>query len=139
MANNINAEDAESFRIVVNDSLKQIAKEGFDPVQVDSTITSLALEDKLAGENGDPVETIVYYFAYYYAVTGNPFEYLENMEARANIKKENESGALTSAIESWMTDPELYTLITTYPEPGLKETRDAELAVRLAEIKAGTR
>ena len=34
-------------------------------------------------------------------------------------------------------DPELYTLTTTYPEPGLKEKQDAALADRLAEIKAG--
>ena len=40
MANNVNRDDAEAFRTVVNDSLKQIVQDGFDPVQVDASESS---------------------------------------------------------------------------------------------------
>lgn len=137
VANNVNPEDAEAFRTAVNDSLKQIARDGFDPVQLDSIVTTLQLNNKLALENGSPVETVMYSLSYDYAVTGNPFEYAESMEALSDIRDENDGGLLTAAISDWFIDPELYTLTTTYPEPGLKEKQDAALADKLAEIKAG--
>ncbi len=137
VANNVNKEDAEAFRTVVNDSLKQIAQDGFDTVQLDSIVTAKLLDNKLALESGEPVDTVINNLAYAYAVTGNPFDYVESTEAQANIMDENAQGLLTAAISDWYVDPELYTLTTTYPEPGLKEKQDAALAEKLAEIKAG--
>ena len=137
IAVNVNPEDAETFRTVINDSLKQIAQDGFDPVQLDAIVTSQLLNNKLALESGKPVETVMRGMAYNYAVTGNPFEYIEYTEDQANILDENAQGLLTAAINDWYVDPELYTLTTTYPEPGLKEKQDAALAEKLAEIKAG--
>ena len=137
VANNVNKEDAEAFRTVVNDSLKQIAQDGFDPVQLDSIVTAKLLNNKLALESGEPVDTVINNLAYAYAVTGNPFDYVESTEDQANIMDENAQGLLTAAISDWYVDPELYTLTTTYPEPGLKEKQDAALAEKLAEIKAG--
>ena len=137
VADNVNPEDAGSFRDLVNDSLKQIAQDGFDPVQLDAVLAAQQLTNKLALENGNPIESVVYSMAYDYAVTGNPFRYAEQMEAVANIREENDSGFLTAVISDWLTDPALYTLTTTYPAPGEKEKADAELAARLEEIKAG--
>ena len=137
VATNINPEDADTFRTVVNDSLKQIALDGFDPVQLDAILTAQQLSNKLALENGNPIESVIYSMAYDYAVTGNPFEYADQMEAVDNIREENDSGFLTSVISGWLTDPALYTLTTTYPAPGEKEKHDAELEARLEEIKAG--
>ena len=137
VANNVNKEDAEAFRTVVNDSLKQIAQDGFDTVQLDSIVTAKLLNNKLALESGEPVDTVINNLAYAYAVTGNPFDYVESTEDQANIMDENAQGLLTAAISDWYVDPELYTLTTTYPEPGLKEKQDAALAEKLAEIKAG--
>ena len=137
VANNVNKEDAEAFRTVVNDSLKQIAQDGFDTVQLDSIVTAKLLNNKLALESGEPVDTVINNLAYAYAVTGNPFDYVESTEDQANIMNENAQGLLTAAISDWYVDPELYTLTTTYPEPGLKEKQDAALAEKLAEIKAG--
>ena len=136
-ADYVNAEDAETFRSVVNDSLKQIAQDGFDPVQLDSVLTAQQLNNKLALENGDAVDSVLFSMAYDYAVTGNPFEYMEQMEAIAGIREENSTGMLTSAIGAWLCDPALYTLTTTYPEPGLKEKQDEALDAALAGIREG--
>ncbi len=136
-ANNVNQDDAEAFRTVVNDSLKQIVQDGFDPVQVDASATLQELTGKLALEGGSPIQGVVAGISDGYALTGNPFEYCEKMEAQTHIREENDKGLLTAAIGKWLADPALYTLTTTYPEPGLKEKQDAALADRLAEIKAG--
>ena len=135
-ANNINPDDAEAFRTIVNDSLKQIVRDGFDPVQVDASATMQQLIGKLIMEAGSPIQGVVAELSSSYVLTGNPFEYCEKMEAQTHIQEENEKGLLTAAIGKWLADPALYTLTTTYPEPGLKEKRDAALAEKLAEIKA---
>ena len=137
VASSINAEEAENFRTVVNDSLKQVAQDGFDPVQLDAVLTAQQLNNKLALENGNPIESVIYSMAYDYAVTGNPFEYADQKEDMANIREENDNGTLTAVISDWLTDPALYTLTVTYPAPGEKEKQDAALAARLEEIKAG--
>ena len=137
VANNLNPENAEAFRTIVNDSLKQIAQDGFDPVQLDAVLTAQQLNNKLALENGSPIESVIYSMAYDYAVTGNPFEYAEQMEDMDHIRDENDSGKLIAAISDWLIDPALYTQTTTYPAPGEKEKQDAALAARLEEIKAG--
>ena len=136
-ANNINVDDAETFRMIVNDSLKQIVQEGFDPVQVDSIATRQLLNGKLIMEGGSPIQGVVAAISESYAQTGNPFEYCEKMDALAHIQEENDKGLLTAAIGKWMVDPAQYTLTTTYPEPGRKEKQEAALAEKLAEIKAG--
>ena len=136
-ANNVNPDDAEAFRTVVNDSLKQIVQNGFDPVQVDASATMQQLIGKLIMESGSPIQGVVAKLSNGYALTGNPFEYCEKMEAQTHIQEENEKGLLTAVIGKWLADPSLYTLTTTYPEPGLKEKQDAALAEKLAEIKAG--
>ena len=137
IAYNVNPEDAETFRAVVNDSLKQIAADGFDPVQLDAILARQMVNDKLAMETDNAFTDLFYYFTYGYATTGDPMGYTESVEARPHMREESESGTLASAIDTWLVDPALYALTTTYPEPGLKEKQDAALAEKLAEIKAG--
>ncbi len=136
MATSANAGDAELFRSTVSASLSEIAENGFDPVLLDSAAASLRLSNKLALESGDPVSAVLQPFAYYYAVTGNPFFYAEETEAMENILAENADGLLTDSIRTWLADPALYTLTTTYPAPGEKEKHDAALAEKLAAVKA---
>ena len=135
VANNVNESDAEDFRTVVNTALKQTAQDGFDPVQLDSVLASQQLTNKLAMENSDPVQSILYGFAYYYAVTGNPFDYVDQTEDLSGIREENNNGKLTGVVSTWLSDPALYTLTVTYPAPGEKEKQDAALADSLAQIK----
>ena len=136
-AANLNPEDAEQFRTIVNDSLKQVVAEGFDAMLVDSVLNTQEMSNRMALESGDPVSTVLTNFAYNYAVTGDPFDYKNDVESVSALREEYESGALTQAVSTWMTDPALYTLSVTYPAPGEKEKADAALADRLAEAKAG--
>ncbi|MBR3017339.1 MAG: insulinase family protein [Clostridia bacterium] len=136
-ASGMNRGDAEQFKALVDDALRDVAANGFPQDMVDSAMTSLNISTKLAPENGNPVETILYNFVYYYAVTGNPFRYAENVDSQSAIDRENRDGLLKETAARWLADKELYTLTTTYPAPGEKEKQDAALKEKLAEIKAG--
>ena len=133
----LNEGDAELFRETVDRVLADITQNGFDPALVDNIATELKFDAKLAAESSSPVQSITGNFAYYYAVTGNPFRFMEDYESLNRIPEEYEGGLLTDALARWLVKPELYTLTTTYPEAGLKEKHDAELETKLAEIKAG--
>ena len=136
-ATGMNEGDAEAFKALVDEALKDVAENGFPKDMVDSTMTSLNIDAKLAPENGDPAEGVVYNFVYNYVVTGDPFAYVGHTEALSRIDEENQKGLLQEAVAKWLTGNELYTLTTTYPAVGEKEKQDAALKEKLAEIKAG--
>lgn len=136
-ADGLNEGDAGLFKETVDRVLADVAQNGYDPALVDNIATELKFDAKLAAENSSPVESITGNFAYYYAVTGDPFRFADDYESLNRIPEENEAGLLTGALARWLVNPELYTLTTTYPEAGLKEKHDAELEAKLAEVKAG--
>lgn len=133
---NVNREDAETFRTIVNDTLKEIARNGLDAALVDAMAANIRLNNKLAAESGNPVESVMQSLAYDYAVTGNPYSYPEQMAAYDHISEEYASGSLQQAVTDWLADPALYTLTTTYPVPGEKEKETAALEARLQEVRA---
>ena len=137
IANGVNEDDAELFKATVDAAFADAVQNGFAPELVDNIATSLKFDAKLATEDSDPVEGIIESFAYDYATTGNAFRYVEDYEALSHIEDENNEGLLAGAVAQWLTDPVLYTLTTTSPAPGQQEVHDAELAAKLAEIKAG--
>ena len=134
---NLNENDGEAFKVLVDEALAEVAAEGFPQDMVDSAMAELSISEKTASENSDPMEGVVTNFTYYHAVTGNPFEYAENLESDFRIADENRDGLLSAAAKQWLTGDVLYTLTTTVPAPGEKEKEDAALAEKLAEIKAG--
>lgn len=136
MAANVNEDDAALFKSTVDDSLRQIAETGFPQDMMDSVTASLRLSTKLAPETADPVEGVLYSLAYQYVTTGDPFAYLSGLDDLDRIDEMNQQGLYQAAISQWLQDPALYTLTTTYPEPGQKEVKDAALAEKLAGAKA---
>ena len=142
---NAGEEDAELLRNTVNATLRQIAEEGFDDELVDSASVRLRLETRLERDRDNVMEIalddaqsgFVLRMSMMYAATGNPFYLTEYLESLDRIPEENQEGLLTGAVRDWLTEPALWTLITTYPEPGGKEAHDAALAEKLAGIKAG--
>ena len=136
-ASGLNDGDAELFRQTVDSALVDAARNGFAAELVDNTVTALKYNARLACEDSDPVTGIINNLACYYAASGNVFCYQENYEALNNIEAENSEGKLAGAVARWLVDPALYTLTTGSPVPGQLKVHDAELAAKLAEIKAG--
>ena len=62
---------------------------------------------------------------------------MDDYEALNSIEEENSNGLLAAAVGQWLVNPALWTLTTGVPAPGQKEVHDAEIAAKLADIKAG--
>ena len=133
----VNREDAELFRTIVDESLAEIAENGFPQDLVDALMSSLTLDMKLGRENTSlGLSLITGEFAPSYAETGNLYDYLDYIDALQSMDTWNQAGEYRRVVREWLTDDPLTVLATTYPEPGLKEEQDAAEAQRLAEVKA---
>ncbi len=132
---NVNKGDAELIKKIVDEAFKDVAANGFAADLVDSYVASLNLSTRLSQENSNPIEGIIYSFAYDYAVTGDAFKYIENVEYLDKLAEMN-NGAYQAAAQKWFVGNDLTALVTVYPDAGAKEVKDAALADKLATIKA---
>ena len=136
-ADNVNKEDAATFKETIDKTLAQIAQEGFPQDLVDGVMATLRIQTLLIRENGSVgVDSIVPDMGYWHSVTGDPFEYLDYIEGMSKMDEWNKQGLYAKAVSDWLLDPKASALVTTYPEPGKKEEKDAALEAKLAEVKA---
>lgn len=137
IAQNVNAEDADTFKRIVDEALADVAANGFAQEQVDGVMATLTLSTLLAREQSDVgVEAVIPNLSDSYASTGNPWNYVDYVEAMGSMDDWNRQGLYAQAAADWLVGSQTTALVTTYPEPGLKEQNDAALADRLAGIKA---
>ena len=136
VARNVDPEDAEVFRQTVDEALADAAGNGFSTDQVDSVMTFMDLSALLAGEAGDPVEKVILPMAEYDAVSIEPWNYLDFEDSLFLMDQWNEQGLYTKAVSDWLVGKQTTVLVTTWPEAGTREIKDAELAEKLAGIKA---
>ncbi|MBR4442026.1 MAG: insulinase family protein [Clostridia bacterium] len=133
----INAEDAPLFRDTVNEVLRDVAENGFTQELVDACMSSLALSTRLMREDSSVgVQTIIPQLAYTYATSGNPWSYIDYVEALGRMDEWNQQGLYAKVVSDWLLNDPVTALTTTYMEPGLKEANDAAEADRLAAVKA---
>ena len=135
-AENVDPEDAETFRQTVDAALAKVAEAGFPQDQVDGVMTSLKIANLLTRENSDPVEGVIDPIVGSYASTGDPWNLLDYQDALLDMDDWNRQGLYAEAVSKWLIDSPTTALVTTYPEPGAKEAHDAALAEKLAKIKA---
>ncbi len=88
-------------------------------------------EDSNVGVNG-----IIPNLVYAYADSGNPWSYIEYVDALGKMDEWNQQGLYAKTISDWLLNDPVTTLVTTYSQPGLKETNDAAEIERLAAVKA---
>ena len=132
----VNADDAERFREIVDESLEKAAAEGFSDKLAGDLSASLALRDSLVCEDPNLGTALISgEFAPSLAETGDPFYYGEYIEAITRIPELNSKGVYKSAVKDNLLNNPNTVLVTTYPEPGLKEELDAEEELRLSGIK----
>ena len=136
-ASNVNAEDADTFKATADAALAEVAENGFPQDQVDGVMASLNIAAKLSRENSDPVEGFLETLIYSYADSGNPWAMLDYQDGMFHMDEWNKQGLYAKAVSDWLIGSQTTALVTTYPEPGAKEEKDAALAAKLAEIKAG--
>ena len=136
LASNVNPEDAETFRNCVDAVLSDIAEKGFSEELADGIANSLQLNIKLLREERDVGVNLLLNLAYCYAYSGDPFEYMDYMDALDRMGEWNADGLYRETVRTWLLQNDRRVLVTTCPEPGLREQLDAEEAARLSAVKA---
>ena len=136
IARNVDPEDAEVFRQTVDKALAETVETGFSAEQVDSVMTSMNLSALQVREAADPVEKILLPIVDYDAVNAEPWGYLDFETSLSRMDEWNRQGLYTKAISDWLIGKQSTVLVTTWPEAGTREIKDAELAKKLAGIKA---
>ncbi|MBQ6594305.1 MAG: insulinase family protein [Clostridia bacterium] len=130
-------EDAETFRSLVNETLEEVARDGFPQDMVDGVMASLSIKEMLVREGTNVgVESILENFSYDYSCSGDPWGYMAYTDALGSMDEWNQQGIYAEAVRTHLLNNERTALVTTRPEPGLKEQRDEALRARLAEVKA---
>ena len=136
IARNVDPEDAEVFRRIVDEALVDVAANGFTAEQVESMMTSMELSALLAREAGDPVAKVILPIAEYDATSIEPWGYLDFEDSLSRMDEWNAQGLYAKAVSDWLIGNPSTALVTTWPEAGTREIKDAELAEKLAGIKA---
>ena len=131
-----NPEDAAPFRETVDRLLGEIAEQGFSDSYVDAAAASSELSAKLARENTGLGTDLIPAFMYEYACSGYLWQYLDVTEAVEQIRSWHENGEFRKILADLLAEEPVTALVTTRPEPGLKEKQDRELENRLAKVKA---
>lgn len=129
--------DEAIVKRVVDDSLRQIVAEGFDPALVDAIAASTRIDMQLVTESDSVGIDIMWNIAYFWAATDDVHAYMRMVESISDFEKMASSGAITEALEKYALDNQRTALVLTKPVPGLKEEQDAALKAHLAEVKAG--
>ncbi len=135
-ASNVDPDDAETFRTIVDEELAKIAKDGFPRELVDNVSASLTISARLTRERSDPVERLFIPMSSRYADSGNPWDFPDYQDSLFKMSTWNQQGLYAQAVSDWLLDSKTTALVTTYPDPGAKEAHDIALADRLADIKA---
>ena len=133
---NIDPGDVETFRSIVDESLADVAQNGFPQALVDSVASTLEISAKLIRETSAPSQNILFPMVDRYSETGNPWDLIDYQESLFAIDDWNARGLYAQAAGDWLVDSQTTALVTTYPEPGAKEAAEAALAGKLAAIKA---
>ena len=135
-ASNVEPDDAETFKAIVDDEIAKVAQNGFPQALVDGVAASLEISARLTREGSAPVDSIIDPMLTRYIQTGNPWDHLDYQDALFRIGERNEQGLYAQAAADWLMGDVITVLSTTYPEPGAKEAHDAGTAEKLAAIKA---
>ena len=136
-ANNVPDDAAETFKATVDAELAKVAEAGFPQDLVDGVMASVSISARLARENADVGVNVISSLAYSYAYSGNPWNYPEYVDALSQMDQWNRDGRYAEVTRTFLTGSQTTALVTTSPKPGLKEEKDAALAEKLAQVKAG--
>ncbi len=136
-AQNVERESAGLFKDTVDSVMKSLAENGFADEYVEGVAASQRLSNALSRESGNVgVDVVLPMFAYNYSVTGNPWYYLECLDTIDRMEEYQANGFIQDVVSRYFVSPGRTALCTTYPQPGLKEIKDAALAQELAQVKA---
>jgi len=136
IADNSNEQEKYKFKSVIENCLKQIAKDGFDKELIDSVLNTI--EFSLHAQNSDANRGMNYMFAALSAwnYDMNPIEYLEITPALTKIRTKIPNGYLEKLIEKKLLNNKHNSLVVLKPFNGLNEDKEQLIKKKLEAYKA---
>ena len=126
-------ENADSFKRIVDRTLRVIAEEGFSDTFADNAAFSLAMIMKLVPESPNTGLEMVHQVAQYCAAAGSPYAFMAYMDAINHVRELNGQGVYRDAVKDWLLDESHAVLAVTYPEPDT--AAETETAAGPADIE----
>ncbi|MCB2293833.1 insulinase family protein [Clostridium algoriphilum] len=135
IATNANESEKCEFKKLVDDSLKQVVKKGFDKELVNSVFT--AVELSLRTQNSDANRGMNYMSAALncWNYDKNPVEYLEITPALNKIKSQLSNRYFEKLVQKYMLENKHNSLVVLKPSNGLNEAKEEKLKKKLAGYK----
>lgn len=133
---NANESEKYKFRKVIEDTLKEVVKEGFNKELVNSVFT--AIEFNLRTQNSDANRGLNYMFNAMNCMNYgmSPTEYLEITPALNKIKSKIADGYFEKLIQKHLLDNKHSSLAILKPSIGLNEKKEEALKNKLSAYKA---
>lgn len=131
---NANESDKEKFQKVINDTLQDIVKNGFDEKSTDALLNVFQIYNRSV--KGNPAINYNAAIMTSWVHDGDPLLYLDTDIDIKHIKEMIKNGYLQKLIKKYLLDNKHSSMVVLKPVPGLEEKKEAELNSKLAKIKA---
>ncbi|MFD3155710.1 insulinase family protein [Haloimpatiens sp. FM7330] len=134
IAKNVNESQKDKFEKVVNDTLQNIVKNGFDENFVNSVINIYELSKRSVKGNFPLMYNSMIMQSWLHG--GDPTLYLNINSDICNIKNKIKDGTLQTLIQKYLINNTHSSLVILKPVPGLQKTKENNLKAKLAKYKA---
>lgn len=133
-AQNTDESKKEKFQKVIDETLQDIVKNGFDKDLLNSVLNVYELSNRtIKGDFALMYNNLIMRSWIY---DGDPTVYLNINSDMSNIKDKIKKGYLEGLIQKYLLDNKHSSLVVLKPVPGLEEKKEAESKAKLAKIKA---
>ncbi len=137
VAVNVNAEDADTFKGIVDEAIADLLENGVNQEVLDSFITSDRFSTLLAQDSPDIYFSDGTFATYYWAeMNGEKEAWKEIDHFNANVEEMVNKETVDAMLKEWFSDVKISRMAITMPVPGLKEEKDAALKQKLTDMKA---
>lgn len=132
-AQNVNENQKDKFQKVIDETLQDIAKNGFDKKLLNSVLNMYELSNRTVKGNFALMYNTLIMRSWLY--DGDPIAYLNLDSDMNNLRDKVQSGYLQTLVKKYLVDNKHASLVVLKPVPGLEEKKETELKSKLAKIK----
>lgn len=133
VAENVNENQKEKFKKVVDDTLQSIVEKGFDGELLDSISKVYDLSNRML--KGDFALSYNMLIMRSWLYGGDPTAYLNMNSDMIDIKNKLKTGYMEELIKKYLVDNKHSSLVVLKPVQGLDEKKESELKAKLAGYK----
>ncbi|AKA68802.1 insulinase family protein [Clostridium scatologenes] len=134
IAQNVDENQKDKFKQVVNDSLKNIVQNGFDDQLLNSIYKVYELNNRMVKGDYALAYDVLIMMSWMHG--GDPIAYLNVDSDIANIKEKVKPEHFKELIKTYLLDNKSSSLVVLKPVTGLENKKEAELKSKLAAYKA---